>query len=90
VRAYDDNTLTLDDQAYALANQSLGLDAGSLSGLQWDLRGGPLNNGAASFKNYFDDFSFALSPVLVPEPGTLLLTLLAAAMAIKRRRNVVE
>lgn len=90
VRAYDDNTLTLDDQAYALANQSLGLDVGSLSGLQWDLRGGPLNNGAASFKNYFDDFSFSLSPVLVPEPGTLLLTLLAAAMVIKRRRNVVE
>jgi hypothetical protein len=49
--------------------RALGLDAGALTGLQWDLRGGPLNNGAASFKNYFDDFSFTLSPVLVPEPG---------------------
>lgn len=85
-RAYDDNTLTLGTQTIVLSNQSLGLDAGSLTGLQWDLRGGPLDNGAASFKNYFDDFTFTLSPVLVPEPGSLLLLSLSLLLAMQRRR----
>lgn len=87
VRAYDDNTLTLGDQAYVLSNQPLGLTVDALTGLQWDLRGGTLNNGAASFKNYFDDFSFSLSPVVVPEPGSALLTCIAAGMLLQRRRN---
>lgn len=88
VSAFDDLTTTLGPQTYVLANQSLGLDAGALTGLQWDLRGGPLNNGAASFKNYFDDFSFTLSPVVVPEPNSLLLAGVAFAfMCFPRRRS---
>jgi hypothetical protein len=83
--AYDDNTFTLGPQTYVLANQFLGLDADALTGLQWDLRGGALNNGAASFKNYFDDFNFTLSPVVVPEPGSLLLVGLAAVVLPRRR-----
>jgi hypothetical protein len=71
-----------------LSNQSLGLDAGALTELQWDLRGGPLNNGAASFKNFFDDFSFTLSPVLVPEPGSLMLAGVAFAfVCLSRSRS---
>jgi hypothetical protein len=88
VRAFDDNTFTLEDQSYVLSNRSLGLEVNALTGLQWDLRGGPLNNGAASFKNYFDDFSFTLSPVIVvPEPGSLLLTFLASMLLMRRSRN---
>jgi hypothetical protein len=87
VRAFDDNTLTLGDQAYVLSNQPLGLTVDALTELQWDLRGGSLNNGAASFKNYFDDFSFNLSPVVVPEPGSALLVCVAAGMLILRRRR---
>ncbi len=88
VRAYDDNTSSLGSQAYVLANQNLGLDADALTGLQWDLRGGTLNNGAASFKNYFDDFNFTLSPLLVPEPGSLLLVGLAlTTLALPRKRH---
>lgn len=87
VRAFDDNTLTLGDQAYVLSNQPLGLTVDALTELQWDLRGGSLNNGAASFKNYFDDFSFNLSPVVVPEPGSALLACMAASMLILQRRR---
>lgn len=87
VSAYDDNTSSLGPQAYVLANQSLGLDSDALTGLQWDLRGGPLNNGAASFKNYFDDFSFTASPVPVPEPGCLVLTSLAIVVLLLPRKR---
>lgn len=91
VSAFDDTTSTLGPQTYVLANQSLGLDANALTGLQWDLRGGPLNNGAASFKNYFDDFSFTASPVVVPEPGSLLLAgvaLIALLLPGRRRHSI--
>lgn len=87
--AYDDFSSTLGPQTYVLANQLLGLDAGALTGLQWDLRGGTLNNGAASFKNYFDDFNFTLSPVVVPEPGSVLLLGLAIVMLVMPRKRRV-
>jgi len=88
VSAFDDMSMTLGAPTIVLSNQSLGLDAGALTELQWDLRGGPLNNGAASYKNYFDDFSFTLSPVLVPEPGSLLLAGVALAfVCLPRRRS---
>lgn len=86
-RAYNDFTTTLGVQTVVLANQSLGLDATALTNLQWDLRGGPLNNGAASFKNYFDDFSFNASPVVVPEPGSLLLASLAISTLLLPRKR---
>lgn len=84
--SFDDNTSTLGAQTIVLSNKALGLDAGSLTGLQWDLRGGPLNNGAASFKNYFDDFSFTLSPVVVPEPGSALLLIIS--LMLHRRSRI--
>jgi len=87
VSAYDDTTSSLGAQTYVLSNQSLGLDAGALTSLQWDLRGGPLNNGAASFKNYFDDFSFTVSPVLVPEPSSVVLAGIAFLMLMLQRKR---
>lgn len=85
VMAYDDSTTTLGPETYVLANQALGLDSDALTGLQWDLRGGTLNNGAASFKNYFDDFSFTVTPVLVPEPRSLPLIILGAVAMLRCR-----
>jgi hypothetical protein len=87
VSAYDDTTSSLGAQTYVLSNQSLGLDAGALTSLQWDLRGGPLNNGAASFKNYFDDFSFTVSPVLVPEPSSVVQAGIAFLMLMLQRKR---
>jgi len=61
------------------------LDALALTDLTWDLRGGSLDNGAVGFKHYFDDFSFALTPV--PEPtGALLLMLTGLVAGLRRRR----
>ncbi len=87
VSAYDDNTFSLGSQTYVLSNQNLGLDSDALTSLQWDLRGGALNNGAASFKNYFDDFSFTVNPVPVPEPSSLLLACLATATLLLPRKR---
>jgi len=87
ISSFDDNTSTLGAQAIVLANEALGVDAGALTGLQWDLRGGPLNNGAVSFKNYFDDFSFNLSPVVVPEPGSAVLLAFSLILAGWRQRR---
>lgn len=86
-RGFDDTNATLGDQSYVLSNQALGLDVQSLASLKWDLRGGVLNNGAASFKNYFDDFNFTLTPVLVPEPAGWILTMLALTVLFGPRRR---
>ncbi|MBL9129805.1 MAG: PEP-CTERM sorting domain-containing protein [Verrucomicrobiaceae bacterium] len=87
VRAYDDINAVLGTTTTLLANQVLGLDAGALTDLRWDLRGGPLNNGAVSYKNYFEDFSFAVTPVPVPEPGSALCAALGWLFLARRRRS---
>ncbi|MBK8040090.1 MAG: PEP-CTERM sorting domain-containing protein [Verrucomicrobiaceae bacterium] len=84
VRAYDDLTATLGASVSILTGQGLGVDADALTDLQWDLRGGTLNNGAVSYKNYFDDFSFNVAPV--PEPSSIILLVLGMGMLVRRRR----
>ncbi len=85
VSAYNDNTSLLASNSSVLSNQSLGVVSGAFTGLQWDLRGGTLNNGAISYINSFDDFNFAVAPV--PEPGCVTLILLAAALLQAPRRR---
>jgi hypothetical protein len=86
VRAYDDLTATLGSSVSILNGQSIGLDADALTDLRWDLRGGTLNNGALSYKNYFDDFSFTTAPFVVPEPGSAFGVVLGLLM-LGRHRN---
>lgn len=85
VRAYDDLTTTLGSTVSILTGQSLGLDANAFTDLRWDLRGGTLDNGAVSYKNYFEDFSFTVMPV--PEPGSALSVVLGALLLTSRRRH---
>ncbi len=85
VRAYDDGLSSLGAESAVLSGQAMGLDASSLKNLQWDLRGGPLDNGAVSYNNYFDDFNFTVTPV--PEPGGLLLMVIAAFAALSERHR---
>jgi hypothetical protein len=86
VRAWDDLSGTLGVTNTLLSNQALGLDADALTTLRWDLRGGSLQNGAVSYKNYFDDFSFALMPVPVPEPSSAMCVLIGLSCLWRRRR----
>ncbi len=91
VRAFDDTLLSLAGSNVILDGQSLGLDAGALTGLQFDLRGGTLDNGAVSYIHYFDDFNFsAVSATPVPEPGGVVLVLLAAVGVVWRRRRMTN
>lgn len=85
LRAYDDMTATLGSTVSILDGQYVGLDAGALTSLRWDLRGGTLENGAVSYKNYFDDFTFDVAPV--PEPGGLLAVAVAALFLNCRRQR---
>ena len=85
VSAYNDSTSLLASNSSVLSNQSLGVISGAFTGLQWDLRGGTLNNGAVSYINSFDDFNFAVAPV--PEPGCVTLLLLATALLQATRRR---
>ena len=82
VSAFDDNSSLLGGNSSVLSNQSLGVISGAFTGLQWDLRGGVLANGAVSYIHSFDDFNFTVTPapVPVPEPGAVVLLLLAAAL----------
>jgi hypothetical protein len=85
VSAFNDSLGILGANDTVLSSQSLGVVAGAFTGLQWDLRGGTLANGAISYINYFDDFNFTVLPV--PEPGGALLVLLAAVVLMGRRRR---
>ena len=85
ISAYNDSSSLLGSDSSVLSNQSLGLVSGAFTGLQWDLRGGTLDNGAVSYINSFDDFNFAVAPV--PEPGCVTLLILAAAMLHAPRRR---
>ncbi len=85
VRAYDDLTATLGSAVSIVNGQSVGFDADAFTSLRWDLRGGTLDNGAVSYKNYFDDFTFNVAPV--PEPGSLLCVALAGLFLTRRRQR---
>lgn len=87
VQAYNDALHSLGISEVVLNSQGLGLDAGALTDLQFDLRGGSLDNGAVSYIHYFDDFSFGVTPATpVPEPGGVAL-LFAAGVALLGRRG---
>lgn len=88
VRAYDDLTATLGASVSILTGQSLGVDADALTDLRWDLRGGTLDNGAVSYKNYFDDFAFNVAPV--PEPGSALGVVLGMICLLRRSRRITS
>lgn len=87
VRAYSDTLASLQATVVVLNGANLGVDADALTSLVWDVRGGTLDNGAASYIHYFDDFSFAVTPgVPVPEPGSTLLAALGLLWLSRRRR----
>lgn len=85
INAYNDLSAHLNGSAAVLASQGLGIVSGALSALQWDLRGGTLDNGAISYINSFDDFAFSATPV--PEPRGLVLLFIAALLLAPRRRR---
>lgn len=84
-RAWSDAGGSLGSLTSLVSGQNLVVDADSLTTLQWDLRGGFLDNGAVAYKNYFDDFNFTVTPV--PEPSGALLILSAALTQFVRRRR---
>ncbi len=83
-RAWSDAGGSLGAQTSVVSGQNLGIDADSLTTLQWDVQGGVLNNGAVAYKNYFDDFDFTVTPV--PEPSGAFLVLVSGLVAMRRRR----
>lgn len=87
--AFNDSTSQLGSNIDVLTGQSLGVISGALTGLQWDLRGGSLSNGAVSYIHSFDDFSFVVTPVPVPvpEPGCVMLLLLSVVLLQAPRRR---
>ena len=85
ISAYNDGSSQLGNNSSVLSNQSLGVVSGAFTGLQWDLRGGTLNNGAVSYIHSFDDFNFTVTPV--PEPGCVTLLIMAAALLVGPRRR---
>jgi len=88
ISAYNDGTSLLGSSIDVLSSQSLGVVSGAITGLQWDLRGGTLDNGAVSYIQSFDDFNFAITSVTpVPEPGCVLLLTLAAVLVHAPRRR---
>ncbi|WP_395744869.1 hypothetical protein [Prosthecobacter sp.] len=89
INAYNDNSSLLGGDTSVLSHQALGVVSGALTGLQWDLRGGSLDNGAVSYIHSFDDFSFNVSNLTpVPEPGSAVLLVMAVAlMHVSRHRK---
>jgi hypothetical protein len=81
---FDNNTSILGPASGLFSGQSIGFDAEDLATLEWSAVG------LVGFKNYFDDFSFSISPTPVPEPGAALMVLLAGLVrfgrAASRRR----
>ncbi|MBV6499322.1 MAG: hypothetical protein CJBNEKGG_01776 [Prosthecobacter sp.] len=81
---FDNNTSLLGPTTGLFSGQSIGFAAADLATLEWSVAG------MVGFKNYFDDFSFSISPTPVPEPGTALMVLLAGLVrfgrAASRRR----
>lgn len=89
ISVFNDGSSLLGSASSVLSSQTLGLSSGAITGLQWDLRGGTLDNGAVSYIHSFDDFSFAITAVTpVPEPGCLVLLLTAVALLHAPRRRV--
>jgi len=84
-RGFDDGTSTLGGVDSILSSAALCLDAAALTELRWDVQGGALNNGALSFKNFFDDFNFSVAPV--PEPGSALCVLCGLLFLFRRSRR---
>ncbi|OYW74356.1 MAG: hypothetical protein B7Z37_18095 [Verrucomicrobia bacterium 12-59-8] len=88
ISAYNDGSSMLGGSSSVLNHQSLGLVSAALTGLQWDLRGGSLDNGAVSYIQSFDDFNFVVTAVTpVPEPGCAVLLILAATLLHAPRRR---
>lgn len=90
LRAYNDALDILGSSTGVLSNVALGVDALDLKGLQFNLQGGTLDNEAASYVHYFDDFAFAVSPgnpTPVPEPTGVVLMGGAAGLWWGRRRR---
>lgn len=88
ISAYNDANSLLGSSSSVINSLSLGLSSGAITGLQWDLRGGTLDNGAISYIQSFDDFNFSVASVTpVPEPGGVVLVLLAAALLHAPRRR---
>lgn len=85
--AWDDNTSTLGNSQTLLATTGIGLDSQALHKLRWSTEGGVFDEGTgdAAYKNFFDDFQFAVA--VVPEPGSALLAGVALALIGTRRRR---
>lgn len=86
LNAYNDSSSLLGGNAIVLSSQAIGVAGGALTALQWDLQGGTLPNGAISYINSFDDFSF--SAAAVPEPQAMVLMLAAAFLLCAPRRRM--
>jgi len=89
VRAYSDTFSALASSTTTVLNQvAIGVDAAALRALQWNVRGGSLDNDAVSYVHFFDDFSFTVAPGSpVPEPGGFLLLGVALGLGTCRRRR---
>jgi hypothetical protein len=85
VNAFNDSTSHLAGNSIVLSNQNTGVASGAFTGLQWDLQGGTLPNGAISYINSFDDFNFNVASV--PEPAGSMTLLLAAFLILAPRRR---
>lgn len=77
-RAYSDLNTSLGANTTVITDESLGFNTENVTDIEWTA------TDVDGFKNFFDDFDFTLTAV--PEPGSLLLVLLAAIVGMRRRR----